>query len=170
MSCWWRVLDGSSIVHCDHRGVYLCGYMCRSCSVVCVCGIRKRSYAAHVDNLVSWLHSLHLWWRWWGMENRRRQNRGGNVCVCVCVDVGVRERKKTREKCDLTSEELYGWFMLLHMEQFTPSAAVLATCAIWFHNSFPVLGNSFISRRPLTLFPPVSVLLVLSWHRVRCTI
>lgn len=74
-------------------------------------------------------HCSHLWQkkcRGWEarqekkIKNESNKNREGGV--------------RGSPKCDLTSEELCWWFMLLHMQRFTPCAAVQATCAIWFHN------------------------------------
>lgn len=126
ISCWWR--DCGWLRHCSlwslmcvcvGGGVFIYLFVC---VFVHMCELRW-SYIAHVDNLGSLLHPLHLRWRRQGMENRGRERESW--------------------KCDLTSEELYWWFMLLHMKRFTPSAAVRATCSIWFHNIFHVLGNSF---------------------------
>lgn len=148
--------DGSGIVHCDGRG---------ACLYVCVRG--AWALIAHVNNQFTACTC--------DREMRGMGKKSGRGGVCEREkEVGEREEKKWRQecwKCDLTSEELYWWFMPLHMERFTPSAAVRATCAIWFHNIFPVLGNSsfFPSFSLLTLFPPVSVTLTESQVHVLVT-
>lgn len=75
ISCWWR--DCGWLRHCSLwslmcvcGGVFIYLFVC---VFVHMCELRWWSYIAHVDNLGSLLHPLHLRWRRQGMENRGRE-------------------------------------------------------------------------------------------------
>lgn len=119
MSCWWGGLGW--LKHCS-LSPQRCGFA--GAHLFVSAGLW---YAAHVDNLVHILHSLHLWQRQWAME----KGRGRSVCSRGRSVIWL-QRNCTSDSC------CYTWSDSLLLQLRWPHVQYD------FTRSFPVLGNSFI--------------------------
>lgn len=118
MSCWWGGLGW--LKHCS-LSPQRCGF-----AGVHLFVSAALWYAAHVDNLVHILHSLHLWQRQWAME----KGRGKSVCSRGRSVIWLQRNCASDSCCYTWSDSLLLQLRWPHVQYD-------------FTRSFPVLGNSF---------------------------